>query len=69
MSVAMASVRPCIRGTRVTVGSLVGLVASGASIAEILGHCPYVADPDIRVALSSAARRAEEREVLLPVSA
>ena len=61
--------KPCIRGTRVTVGTLVGLVASGASIAEILALYPYVAEPDIRVALSYAAWRAEEREVLLPVSA
>jgi uncharacterized protein (DUF433 family) len=45
--------KPCIRGTRVTVGTLVGLVASGASVAEILVLYPYITEPDIRVASQS----------------
>ena len=61
--------KACIRETRVTVGTLVGLVASGASVVEILDLYPYVAEPDIRAALAYAAWRAKEREVLLPVSA
>lgn len=61
--------KPCIRGTRVTVGTLVGLVASGISVAEILTLYPYVVESDIRTALAYAAWRAEEREVPLPVSA
>jgi len=33
---------PCIRGMRVTVGTVVGLVASGHSIIEILSAYPYL---------------------------
>ena len=61
--------RPCIRGTRVTVGTLVGLVAAGVAVPEILVLYPYVSEPDVRAALAYAAWRAEEREVLLPVTA
>jgi uncharacterized protein (DUF433 family) len=59
--------KPCIRGTRVTVGTLVGLVASGVSMTEILTLYPYIAETDIQTALSYAAWRAEEREVSLSV--
>jgi uncharacterized protein (DUF433 family) len=55
--------RPCIRGTRVTVGTIAGLVASGADFQEILTLYPYLADDDLRAALSYAAWRVEEREV------
>ena len=36
--------RPCIRGLRVTVGTIVGLLAAGQSIAEILAAYPYRSD-------------------------
>ena len=55
--------RPCIRGTRVTVGTIAGLVASGADFQEILTLYPYLADDDLRVALTYAAWRVEERDV------
>ena len=48
--------KPCIRGLRVTVGTVVGLVASGYSDNEILGMYPYVEAEDIREALAYAAR-------------
>jgi len=57
--------KPCIRGLRVTVGTLVGLVASGHSAAEILELYPYLEEEDIREALTYAAWRAEEVEVPL----
>jgi uncharacterized protein (DUF433 family) len=47
--------KPCIRGMRVTVGTLVGLVASGLSPAEILKAYPYLEEDDIREALAYAA--------------
>ena len=47
--------KPCIRGLHVTVGAIVGLVASGCSTAEILKACPYLQDEDIREALAYAA--------------
>lgn len=56
--------RPCIRGLRVTVGTIVGLVAAGHSKEEILKLYPYLEEPDISEALAHAAWRAEEIEVL-----
>ncbi len=57
--------KPCVRGLRVTVGTLVGLVAAGRTTAEILTLYPYIEEEDIRQALSYAAWRAEEVEVPL----
>lgn len=58
--------KPCIRGLRVTVGTIVGLVASGHSKAEILKLYPYLEEKDIEAALSYAAWRVEEID--LPLS-
>jgi uncharacterized protein (DUF433 family) len=55
--------KPCIRGMRITVGTVVGLVASGRSIPEILAAYPYLEQADIKEALSYAAWRVEETEV------
>jgi uncharacterized protein (DUF433 family) len=55
--------KPCVRGMRVTVGMITGLVASGATFAEILKLYPYLEEADIRAALAYAAWRAEERDV------
>jgi uncharacterized protein (DUF433 family) len=57
--------KPCIRGMRVTVGTIVGLVAAGRSRDEILREYPYLEAGDIAEALSYAAWRAEEVEVPL----
>jgi len=57
--------KPCIRGMRVTVGTIVGLVASGRAIDEVLADYPYLEREDVLQALSYAAWRAEEREVPL----
>ncbi|MCZ2390724.1 MAG: DUF433 domain-containing protein [Acidobacteria bacterium] len=57
--------KPCIRGMRVTVGMIVGLVAAGRSSSEILEAYPYLEPDDIREALSYAAWRVEETEAPL----
>ena len=57
--------KPCIRGMRVTVGTVVGLVAAGRTRDEILREYPYLEAEDIAEALSYAAWRAEEVEVPL----
>lgn len=59
--------KPCIRGLRVTVGTVVGLLAAGRSRDEILKAYPYLEPEDIDQALAYAAWRVEEREVSLPV--
>ena len=57
--------RPCIRDLRVTVGTVVGLVAAGHHRDEILRLYPYLEDEDITEALAYAAWRADEFEVPL----
>jgi uncharacterized protein (DUF433 family) len=58
--------KPCLRGMRVTVGAVVGLVAAGYSNAEILKAYPYIEEEDIRQALGYAAWRVEELELPIP---
>jgi uncharacterized protein (DUF433 family) len=57
--------KACIRGLRVTVGMVVGQLAAGQSIDELLTDYPYLEREDITQALRYAAWRSEEREVLL----
>ena len=57
--------KPTIRGMRVTVGTVVGLVASGYTTAEILAVYPYLEADDIQQALAYAAWRVEEVELPL----
>jgi uncharacterized protein (DUF433 family) len=61
--------KPCIRGLRVTVGAIVGLVAAGYSTAEILQAYPYLEEEDVRQALAYASWRAEEIEAPLTLVA
>jgi len=47
--------KPCIRGMRVTVGMIVGLIAAGHSFGDILKSYPYLEEADVREALIYAA--------------
>ncbi len=47
--------KPCIRGWRVTVGTVIGLMASGYSIDDILKAYPYLEAEDLGEALAYAA--------------
>ncbi|MGH7178566.1 MAG: DUF433 domain-containing protein [Tepidisphaeraceae bacterium] len=60
--------KACIRGLRVTVGMVLGLLATGRKRPEILKAYPYLEPDDIDQALSYAAWRVEEREVPLAVA-
>lgn len=55
--------KACIRGTRVTVGMIVGQIGAGRAIDEVLADYPYLEHEDVMQALRYAAWRAEEREV------
>jgi uncharacterized protein (DUF433 family) len=55
--------KPCIRGLRVTVGTIVGLVAAGHSKEDILKAYPYLEVEDIAEALAYAAWRSEELDI------
>jgi uncharacterized protein (DUF433 family) len=54
--------KPCIRGLRVTVSTVVGLVAAGHSTAEILQAYPYLEEEDVRQALAYASWRVAKIE-------
>jgi len=58
---------PCVRGLRIPVATIVGMVAEGMSQAEILRAYPDLRKEDIREALRYAAEAVKERE--LPVVA
>ncbi|MEG4012020.1 MULTISPECIES: DUF433 domain-containing protein [unclassified Microcoleus] len=60
--------KPCIRGLRVTVGTIVGLMASGHSPSGILQAYPYLEEADIYEALAYAAWRVEEVEIPMKVA-
>lgn len=60
--------KPCIRGQRVTVGMVLGLLAAGRSHDEILGAYRYLEAEDIHQCLAYAAWRMEERDVPLVAS-
>lgn len=65
MDPAVMGGKPCIRGMRVTVGTLVGLMASGKAIEEVLSAYPYIEREDVLQALTYAAWRSEEKDLPL----
>ena len=60
--------KPCIRGQRVTVAMILGLLALGQSREEILKAYPYLEAEDIDQCLAYAAWRMEERDAPLPTA-
>lgn len=65
MDPAVMGGKPCIQGMRVTVGTIVGLMAAGKAIEEVLAAYPYIEREDILQALTYAAGRSEEKELPL----
>lgn len=61
--------KPCIRGMRVTVGALLGLLAAGHHTQRILEAYPYLQTEDIQQALAHAAWRTEGVDLPLQVAA
>lgn len=56
---------PCIRDTRVTVSAVLGQLAAGQSIDDILEDYPYLERDDVFAALEYAAAATQERELPL----
>ena len=54
--------KACIRGLRVTVAAIVGLIGAGDAIEQILADYPYLMGEDVLQALRYAATRASDRE-------
>jgi uncharacterized protein (DUF433 family) len=57
--------KPCIRGTRITVGDVLEYLASGMSHAEILADFPQLSDSDILACLAFAADRERKTELVM----
>jgi len=51
--------RPCVRGLRVRVTDILGMLAEGVSHEEILKDFPYLEPDDIKAALAYAARQSD----------
>jgi len=56
---------PCIRDTRVTVSAVLGQLAAGRSVPEVIEDYPYLTRDDILAALEYAAAALQERELPL----
>lgn len=59
--------KPCVRGTRVSVGDVLGYLAGGMTETEIVGDCPQLSRDDIRACLAYAAER-ERRTLSTPAA-
>jgi uncharacterized protein (DUF433 family) len=59
--------KPCVRGTRITVGDVLSYLASGMREDEILTDFPQLTREDIRACLAFAAER-ERRIVSSPAA-
>jgi uncharacterized protein (DUF433 family) len=57
---------PCIRGTRLTVSAVLGQLAAGRTIDEVLADYPYLEREDVLAALEYGAAAVSERELLSP---
>ena len=49
--------KPCVRGTRLSVGDVLGTLASGSSEAELLQDFPQLIHDDVLACLAFAAER------------
>jgi len=65
MDPAVMGGKPCIRGMRVTVGTIVGVMATGKAIEEVLAAYPYIKREDILQSATYAAWRSEEKDLPL----
>jgi uncharacterized protein (DUF433 family) len=59
--------KPCVRGTRITVGDVLGYLASGMSEQQLLDEFPQLTRDHIRACLAYAAER-ERRTLGIPAA-
>jgi len=59
---------PCVRGLRIPVATVVGMVADGMSQTEIVDAYPDLEAEDVREAIRYAAEAVRERELPLAAS-
>ena len=59
--------KPCVRGTRISVGDVLGYLAGGMSETQILADFPQLTSDDVRACLAYAAER-ERRTLTTPAA-
>lgn len=59
--------KPCVRGTRITVGEVLGALASGLSEAEVIAEFPQLTHEDLLACFAFAAER-ERRLQAIPAA-
>jgi len=59
--------KPCVRGTRITVGDVLGYLAGGMTEEQFLSEFPQLIQEDIRACLAYAAER-ERRTIAIPAA-
>jgi len=59
--------KPCVKGTRITVGEVLGQLASGLSESELLAEFPQLTRDDVLDCLAFAAER--ERRIMIDPAA
>lgn len=59
--------KPCVRGTRLTVGDVLGYLAAGMTEAEVLADFPQLTHDDVLACLAFAAER-ERRIMPIPAA-
>jgi len=59
--------KPCVRGTRLTIGDVLGYLAGGMAEAELLSDFPQLTRDDVRACLAYAAER-ERRTLDIPAA-
>ena len=62
---AVCSGKPCIRGTRIMVKNILGMIAGGYTIEQILKAYPELSREDIVEALEYATNVVDEEKVIL----
>lgn len=59
--------KPCVRGTRISVGDVLGFLASGMTVQEVIEDYPPLTADDVLACLAFAADR-ESHTVTLPAA-
>jgi len=59
--------KPCVRGTRITVGDVLGYLAAGMADDQIVAEFPQLTSDDVRACLAYAAER-ERRTLTIPAA-
>jgi uncharacterized protein (DUF433 family) len=59
--------KPCVRGTRITVGDILGYLAAGMTEGQIVAEFPRLTGEDVRACLAYAAER-ERRTLTIPAA-